>query len=224
MKPVDFTVSQLNSTLTIGADIKLITKRFTHVLSVQSIELGPSFTFRNMYFNQGFIPSSSGHHSASSIGQALISYGIEDTYGKRKVRLQYSLQAGIGANKSKEAYDIVLAPDSYGRQAGDHYIGYLTRYKRSGLGVFLSGKTGISLYNKRNKNTVNLQLFWHQGLKKMAEYSIYYEYGYFSRPEYQRQQQVLIKSKGTVFGVTVGIPIGVWKGKQVSAGKNEASL
>lgn len=68
-------------------------------------------------------------------------------------------------------------------------------------------KGGVDFYNKKNKCFLSLQAFWHQGLIKMAEYTVNYRYGYFSYPEYQRDETVVLKSRGTVYGVTAGVPI-----------------
>lgn len=210
--PSDFKKTVPEFEATIAADVKYKTKHLTHVVSIQSVALGPSFAFSNIYLDKGIVPTFRGHHSASSIDQPILSYGIEkESKGNSRLRFNYSVQAGIGFNKSREAYDSILPPDSYGREDSVGYYYYAIQYKRSGIGIFLTGKAGVSFYNKRNKSFLNLQVFWHQGLKKMAEYAILYEYGYFNYPQYQRSQQVKLKTRGTVFGVMVGVPIRILK-------------
>ena len=210
--PSDFKKGIPEFVVTIGADVKYKTKHLTHVLSVQSIALGPSFSFTNMYLDKRIVPSFGGHRRSESIDHAILSYGLErEGHGNKRLKFNYSVQAGIGFNKSREAYDSILPPDSYGEQIGDHYYHFTIRYNRSGMGIFLLGKAGISFYNKKKKSFLNLQAFWHQGLKKMAEYDIHYQYGYFSYPQYRRDEQVKLKTRGTVFGVTMGVPIRILK-------------
>ena len=65
-----------------------------HVLSIQSIALGPSFAFSNMFLDRGIVPSYSGHHSASSVDHTLLSYGIEKESPKIGcIKFNYSIQA-----------------------------------------------------------------------------------------------------------------------------------
>ena len=207
-EPSDFQKSWPEFAVTYGVDIKYKPKQLLHVLSIQSIALGPSFAFSNMFLDKGIVPSYSGHHSAGSIDHMLISYGIEkESKGWNWIKFNYSIQGGIGTNKSKSAYDSIWPPSSFGMEDGTNYKEYTIRYKRTGVGLFLTGKAGFALYDNRNKSFLNFQAFWHQGLIKSAEFLIRYRYGYYNFPQYQRDQQVVLKTKGTVFGATVGIPI-----------------
>jgi hypothetical protein len=210
--PSDFFPSIPEFEASIGIDIRLKIKRFTHVVSVQITAIGPSFSFRNIFHDKGIIPSSSGHHTASFSGQALIAYGLEwKSRQHNLVRFDYSIQAGIGTNKSKEAYDSIFIPKFYGQEDGTGYKQYSIQYSRTGVGIFLTGKAGLGFYNRKHKQVISIQAFWHQGLKEMARYDIEYKYGYFNYPQYRRSQQVTLRSRGTVFGVTLGVPIRILK-------------
>ena len=207
-KPQDFKFSRSGLSITIGADLKYKLPNYTHVLSIQSIALGTSWSFINMYFNAGIIPASSGHHMETSTDQTLISYGLEkETNNKGRIRGNYGLQLGFGFNKNKEYYDSIFTQHGYGVDYGTGYQEYLIQYKRGSRGLFLTAKAGISLYNKKNNAVVNLQAFLHQGFTKMISFDLMYRYGYYNYPQYQKIERVHFHSTGTVFGATVGVPI-----------------
>lgn len=124
-QPSDFKRGVPEFVVTYGIDIKYHRKHLAHVLSLQSIALGPSFTFTNQYQDKGIVPTYTGHHTASSIDQAILTYGVEK--GSRKnlniigarVKFNYSASGGVGFNKNKEAYDSILPPKEYGMQIGE---------------------------------------------------------------------------------------------------------
>lgn len=211
-KPADFKHNIPVGAVSVGADIRYTRqKHFSYLLSIESIEVGPSFSFHNVFLNQGIVPTISGHFAASSLGHALASYGIqkEKNLGQH-IHLSYSIQAGLAFTKGMQYYDS-SSTESFGMQLGDSYYQYRIQYYRSGAGVFLSGKLGIGLCDKRKRDRIILQLLWHQGLREMEKYRIQYQYGYYSNPQYQRNQLVILRSRGTVFGATVGVPIRLLK-------------
>lgn len=217
--PKDFKQSRPEFEATMGIDIKLRSNKLTHVVGLYNPIVGPSFSFKNMFADKGIIPTFLGHAHSSGPNQIFVSYSLENeskkmrkVFGAIRTKYYYSGGIGVGFNKSKKYYEDVLMPWTYGRQIGDNYYTYTVRYRKEGFGVLIPMRTGINLYNKKNRNFLNLNMFWIQGFKKMAEYSIDYEYGYFTHPEYQRSiKDVRLKSRGTVFGATVGMPINILK-------------
>jgi hypothetical protein len=207
-KSSEFKKSSPEFAALIGADIKFRSQTMVHIVSIDNIALGPSFSFYNTFADRGIIPTTGAHRAASSINHLLLSYGLErESKTKNRLQLFYALQAGIGFNKSQNVYDSVLAPDGFGTEIGTSYMKYTIKYSRVGLGIFLTGKAGITLLNKKKKDILNLYGYWHQGLKRMATYDIRYSYGYYDYPQYQRSDQVRLHSRGTVFGVSLGFPI-----------------
>lgn len=210
-RPSDFRHSIPLAAVSMVGDIKYKIGKLTQVISIQNIEVGPSFSFRNIYLDKGIVPTISGHFAASSLGHALLSYGVESqTRLNKTILFNYGIQAGLGFPRGYEYYDSA-STETFGMQLGDSYYQYRLQYFRSGLGIFLSAKMGIAFYNRRKKCWLDLEAFWHQGLRQMEEYAISYQYGYYSYPQYQRDQQVILKTRGTVFGVTASVPITILK-------------
>lgn len=217
--PEDFKKSRPEFEGAIGVDVKYKSKKLTHVLGLQNPIIGPSFSFRNIYSDKGIIPTFLGYTHSSGPNQIFLSYTLQNEgrkflklIGKTRTKLSYSGGFGIGFNKSKDYYETVLQPYSLGGGGGDNYYRYTIRYNRAGMGMFFPIRAGLNFYNRRKKNFLALQVFWNQGLKKMAEYSIDYDYGYYSYPQYQRSvKDVRLKSRGTTFGCTLGVPIRILK-------------
>lgn len=211
-RPGDFKTSVPELAASIGVDVKYSAKKMTHVLSLQSIALGDGFIFNNIYRKAGIVPSVGGHRSASSSNQALLSYGVErGGRGTSWIQGYYGLQLGLGFNKSKAVFDSTYLPYSYGMELGTSYYEYIIHFKRTGMGAFISLKGGISIYNHKKRQIINIEAFWHQGLLKMVEFDLLYRYGYRDRPQLQKQEQVKFNTRGTVFGVMLGIPIYIQK-------------
>ena len=219
----DFKKSSLEFEGAIGLDVKYKLKRWTHVLSLQNALLGPSFSTRNMYADKGITPTLPGHRHATITPHALLSYALQRESRKlfqftRKIRTSFYYSAGIGVgfNRTKWYYNIALQQYTFSattstNSSPNNYYNLVIDYRRAGIGLFMPVTVGLNFYNKRNKNFLTFQAFWNQGLKKMAEYNIRYRYGYYNYPQYQRQQEVTLKTRGTVFGVTMGVPIRILK-------------
>lgn len=212
--PMDFRASRPNIEGTWGFSVKYKRERLRHILSLQDIVLGSSFSFRNIYLDKGIIPTFQERMHSDGIDVLLFSYNIQKEFnkefiffGKSKLKFIYSGGVGIAFNRSKWFYDIVLPPYSFGQIISTNYFEYHILYNRAGAGVFLIGKAGFNFYNKKGKNFLTLEAFWNQGLKKMEEFSIDYNYGYLNT-QYQRTvKDVKLKSRGTAFGFTLGVPI-----------------
>lgn len=213
--PSDFdgTVPKLNDTW--AFDIKYKPKKFSHIISIESISLGSAFSVRNLYSEARLLPDFLIHKHSDGIDQLLLSYNLQNEsrkflkfIGRNKIKFYYTGGVGIGTNKSKSYYETILKPNSYGFIDDDLYYNHSIRYYRSGIGVFVIGKAGVNFYNKKNKDFLVFEAFWDQGLKQMESFSIDYDYGYFSYPQYQRSiKKIFLKSRGTVFGFRLGVPI-----------------
>ena len=78
--------------------------------------------------------------------------------------------------------------------------------------IFVRGTGGFDFVNKRGKRKLSVNLFYNQGLKDMAHFDIHYRYGYWNDPAKQVDvPKLVLRSRGTVFGLSVGIPITLLK-------------
>jgi len=214
--PEDFKTSLPELGGILGVDILYKSKKYTHNLCFQSTELGNSLGVRNLYANKGIIPYFQQHRSSDAINVFLLAYNLQKEsrkvsklIGKSTFKLFYSAGVGVSFNKTHNFYDKIFSkPHTYGFIDGDHYYNDTVQTYRGGTGFFLIGKAGMNFYTKRRKHILSLEVFWNQGLRKMQEFSIDYDYGYFSYSQYQRTvKDVTLKSNGTVFGFTLGVPI-----------------
>jgi hypothetical protein len=214
--PEDFEKSIPEFELAIGAAIKYKTYKCIHVLSIQNPILGLSFAYKNIFADVGINPTSLRTAYSGGPNLIFVSYSLQDEsrrvfhfIGSTDFKLFFEGGIGAGVNKTRAYYREVLFPKTTEWISDSDYTRHTVQFNHTGsVGVFLPLKLGINFYNNRKKNFLTLQAFWNQGLTKMAEYTIDYEYGYFSYPQYQRSvKNVRIKSRGTVFGCTLGVPI-----------------
>lgn len=75
----------------------------------------------------------------------------------------------------------------------------------------ISLKGGVSICNRKKRPVINVQAFWHLGILKMVEFDLRYRYGYYDKPQFQKEEQVKFSTRGTVFGVMLGIPLYIVK-------------
>lgn len=212
--PADFKASSMAMATTFGLSIKYVTNKLHYVLSIQSVSLGPSFIYSNIFLNKGIVPSFQSHHYSTYSNYALIGYGIElKKKLSSKIIATYHLQSGIGINRGKEYYDNVMPRRIYRSEFVSGYEQYSIAFYRKGLGVFLTGKTGISFINKKGNESLKMIAFFNKGLLKMARYEIDYSYGYYDFPEYTRKQHVNLASTGTGFGLSLAVPIRILRSK-----------
>lgn len=213
--PEDFIKSapELNGTWALS--IKYKKANLSHVFRVQSVILGSSYAVKNLYSDKKLLPDFQVHRHSDGLDNYLLTYNLQTEtrnfytfIGRGKIKFYYSGGAGIGSNKSKSYYKERAIPQRYGYTFNDLYYNERIAFLRAGIGVFLTAEGGINFYNKKSKNFLTFQAFWYQGLKRMEDFSIDYNYGYFSYPQYQRSiKDVHLKSRGTVFGFTLGVPI-----------------
>ncbi len=225
--PADFSHFHLPPGPTLGADVTFQIYSKKHTVSVQYLDIGYNYTYTNMYLYDMLFKESS-HHMSSSLSASiphflftyyLVNGRLDDGKKKRSLYLKYMAGPGISFNRSPNYYlgsgmnldeSGWIGIDTSGRKVD--YIYSVIRTKRGGVGLFLSGRVGIELMNKKGLSWLSLYTYWHQGFTKMQQYDIEYEYGYFNFPEYQRpRQKVRLKSNGTSFGMVVGVPIRIIK-------------
>jgi hypothetical protein len=221
LHPDDFlpSVPELNGTL--GFDIKYKKRNISHVVGFQVVTLGSSYGVNNMFADKGILPYFVTHKHSDGIDNFLINYNLEIESKKTihlskrmKAKLFYSAGGGIGTNKSESYYREYMTPLTYSSRYDDLYYADKISFKRAGVGVFLNFKAGVSLYNRKKKEFLRFHGFYAQGLKKMEDFTVDYEYGYTSYPQYQRNiKGIHLKSRGSVFGLLIGIPIRIINGE-----------
>lgn len=203
-----------------GIDVIYRAKKMTHKISLEQAALGMNFQIINKFLappNNGL-----GLDNATfgrGIDHLIFGYALQKE-GKHekgflfhsRIRFNYSLGLGVSLNRSKAYYKDAYPKSEGGFQGTSTYIGYEAIHYRDGFGVFLKGTGGFDFINKKGKRKLCLNVFYNQGLKDMVHYDIHYQYGYFNDPSRQVDvPHLILRSRGTTFGFSVGIPIALKK-------------
>jgi hypothetical protein len=131
---------------------------------------------------------------------------------KSKIIFNYSIGAGYIFPRSKNYWNNTYSRSEDGWVDPYTYITYEAIHYRDGFGIFLKAGAGFSIVNKKKKELICFNLFYNQGLKQMAHFDIHYKYGFWNDP--QKQVDVssqILRSRGTTFGFSVGVPITIKK-------------
>lgn len=201
-----------------GVDILYTRKKFNHKFSVEQVPFEKYFKLVNKFMLPPNAEQLLGHvHEkyATAIDHFIFSYALQKE-GKKdkgflfrsKIRFNYSGGMGISLNRSRSFYNTTYPVSSGGRSNPYTYMAYNAVHYRHGFGLFLRGTAGLHFVGKNGRRKLALNVFYNQGLKDMAHFDIHYRYGYWNDPAKQVDvpNQVL-RSRGTVFGFSLGIPI-----------------
>lgn len=204
-----------------GVDIIFKHKKTSHKFSIEQVPFEKYFKLTNKFIvppNQGL--GFSIHKYGTAIDHFIFSYALQKE-GKREkgflfhssIRFNYSAGIGVSLNRSKAFYKEIYPNSSGGWASNVTYSAYEAIHHRKGFGLFLRSTGGFDFINKRKNNRwLRINLFYDQGLKDMVHFDIHYIYGYFNDPSRQVDvpKQVL-KSRGTTFGLSIGVPIKILK-------------
>ena len=203
-----------------GVDLFYKTTSINHKISVEQVPFEKYFKIINKFLlppntGLGFVRINFG----TAIDHFIFSYALQKQ-GKKEngflfhssIKFNYSLGLGVSFNRSKKYYQDRYAKSEGGFQSPSTYVAYEAFHYRDGFGIFLRGTGGFDLINKKGKRKLCFNVFYNQGLKDMAHFDVYYQYGYFNDP--QRQVDVpkqVLRSRGTTFGFSMGVPITIKK-------------
>jgi hypothetical protein len=129
-----------------------------------------------------------------------------------KIIFNYSLGLGYLFNRSKYYWRNYNATSKDGAADPYTYMGYEAIHYHDGDGIYLKAGIGFNLVNKKKRRLICFHLCYDQGLRQMAHYDIHYKYGFWNDP--QKQVEVpsqILRSRGTTFSFTIGIPITIKK-------------
>lgn len=199
----------------------ILHKKLSHVFGLEQSALGNSYKVTSKFFYPPYPPLLGVTEGMLFIefNHLILSYGVQFD-GKRpkgflfKSKIRFNWYAGLGYsfNRSKRLYQEQYKYSSTGVSVLDSYIFQEAYHYRDGFGVFLKGQGGFDFLNKKGKKIVTVNLYFNQGLKTMVHYIIHYKYGFFNDPQKQIEVfDVNMKSKGTTFGISFGVPITILK-------------
>lgn len=201
-----------------GIDLIYRRKKVNHKISVEQVPFEKYFKLVNKYMlppNTEQLLGSVRIKFGTAIDHFIFSYALQKE-GKlekgflfhSKIRFHYSVGIGVSFNRSKEYYRDYYSNSSDGRSNPYTYMAYEAVHYRDGLGLFVKGTGGFDLVNNKGKRKLSINLFHNQGLKDMAKFDIHYQYGYWNDPAKQVDvPHQILRSRGTIFGFSVGIPI-----------------
>ena len=117
-----------------------------------------------------------------------------------------------GYYKNKPGASYVFSQSNW-----DNNYSFIEIFTQSkGVGYFLKLKGGFAFHNKKGLETILLELFYNQGLKKMQEHTVNYRYYYTPVPGSGNSGSgIRFNNKGTTFGGTLGFPVYFFKNKKV---------
>lgn len=215
-------------------DLNYKPKKIIYSLSVKNSLVGHGFIVKNLYTknidsNLLGIPAVF-YGTGLDIVQVNLAAAVESKkykpfVGKATVKFQLKAGIGIGFNLSKAYYardDIKY--ESWGSNSANDinkYESFVTRGQSKNYLISLAG--AVSFYNKNKKRSVlSIEAYYDFGLRKMISYVTNYEYGRFLQPvtqpiayidptKYTKVVQHKSFSRGSNFGVKIGIPITIIK-------------
>lgn len=218
----EFKPSVARINLSWGVDIIYRRKKVNHKFSVEQMPFEKYFKLVNKYMLPPNTEQLLGHvriNFGTAIDHFIFSYALQKEGKKEKgflfdskIRFNYSAGVGVSFNRSKVYYRNLYANSSDGASNQYTYMAYDAVHYRDGFGLFVRGTGGFDFVNKRGKRKLSVNLFYNQGLKDMAHFDIHYRYGYWNDPAKQVDvPKLVLRSRGTVFGLSVGIPITLLK-------------
>jgi hypothetical protein len=218
----DFHVPRPKSSEIPGFTLGYVTPLFTHKIAIQKIALGINFLVQT--YEGADHKYTGAYPHLTAFKHYLVSYSVQKEAENRKrfignswSKFKYSLGAGIGTNKSKSYYKEAFFRNHFS-MIGYHgdFFGYNYSVKSDGPGIFLMPEAGMVLFNKKGNRMMDFDLFYYQGLKNMATYNVHYYYGN-SIDNINVQNDLKVKTNGTVFGLKVGLPIGFGRSSTTEA-------
>ena len=211
-KPADLTSPVPKLAPIVGFQICYPAKHFTHRIGFQWAQSGVSFSFRNKFSSDTSLGFRKQTVSAS-VSNYIINYSILKEFKKihlfvgRSTMRYYAAIGGGGAGKGSEYWKFFnIRTEAYGQ-----YWGSFTREFDVGPSLFATADAGIHFYNKKKKKIVSLNVFYYKGITQTKKFEVNYYYGYFNDPNRQVSENVTLRTRGTVFGFNLGVPITIIK-------------
>lgn len=201
-----------------GVDMIYHGKKVNHKFSIEQVPFEKYFKLVNKFMLPPNPEQLLGHvriNFGTTIDHFIFSYTLQKEGKKPKgfllhsrIRFNYSSGVGISFNRSKNYYQTIYANSSDGSSNTHTYMAYDAVHFRDDFGLFLRGTGGFDFVNKKGKRKLSLNAFYNQGLKDMAHFDIHYRYGYWNDPSKRVDvPHQILRSRGTTFGLSIGVPI-----------------
>ena len=205
-------------------NVKYKTKKLIFSLSLKQSVLGTSFKVRNIYVHDTILGIRLLTH-ADGIDQLHATASVEKEtnrfyhfVGNSLFKINFKAGFGIGFNRTQSYYKEQYSYNSYGMADPWSFIVYEQTIKRKGIGYYLSPGIGLDFYNKKKRKILFTELYYDFGLKKMTEFNMNYEYAKYLYPtqnidpnQYTRVLNYKVFTRGSTFGLKIGIPIKILK-------------
>lgn len=206
-----------------GADIIYQHKKGVHKISIEQVPFDKYFKLINKFIQPPNTDNLLGHvriNFGTGIDHFILSYAFQLEGKKEKgflfnsrIRFNYSAGAGVSLNRSKNYWANIYSNSADGWTNPHTYMAYEAEHSRKGAGIFIRTSGGFNFISKKTgRRKLAVELFYNQGLKDMAHYDIHYRYGYWNDPNKQVDvPHQILRSRGTTFGFSVGVPIVIIK-------------
>lgn len=203
-----------------GADIIYETNRFKHVLNFSSMPFG--ITFKGTVIREGTNLSSIIFSNSSFQRHLLVGYqffvktALSKPTAKRSLEFYYGAGFGIGFNRSKEFYtkNYININDGLRNGFDNHFYTYTYDAFRKSTAIFVMPEAGFTLYNKKKKPVINASFYYNIGLTEMSEFKIDLRYGNLNSSTYNFTEKQNLRTKGSVYGFKIGVPIKIFTFKK----------
>lgn len=211
-KPADLTSPVPKLVQILGLQICYPAKQFTHRVGFQWASSGYSYSFKNRYATDTSIGFHK-HIASGSVSNYIINYSILKEFKRfhlfvGKSTMRYYAAIGVGGAGKGPEYWLFFNP--YTEGFGQYWGTKMKEYD-VGPSLFATGDAGIHFYNKNKKHIITLNLFYYKGFTQTKKFELNYYYGYFNNPDRQVSENVTLRTRGTIFGFTLGVPITIIK-------------
>ncbi len=196
-----------------GVDFIYKKNSLKQVLSFSSTPFGMSFKGKINKEGTNEVISTFIYSSAQrqfTLGYQLFKETSISSYTRKyKLAFFYGAGIGIGFNRKREFYEknssnVNLAWPSF-PQSGIEINGKYSAYRKN-IGVYVMPEAGFTLHNKKNKPLLNLSLYYYLGLTPISSFDVNIRYTRSNTsPVFQENQ--LLKTRGGIFGLKLGVPL-----------------
>jgi hypothetical protein len=215
-----------NLKVALGLEIFYKPKNTLFSLLVKRSNIGYGFKLRNNHISdtsRGYITASeTGSIEQYQINISAIkeSQKFKPFVGKTTIKFNLKAGVGIGFNRSQMYYDSSFYKEGLAIYNDWSFIKYETTISKKYIGYYISTSAGMMIYNKKKKKILSVDAYYDFGLRKMAAFSTNFHYGrgrfvnqnfYIDAANSTKQDNFITFTRGSTFGVSLGIPITIKK-------------
>ena len=201
--------------VTVGGELQFRSKKFTHISSIISSSVGPTYQFNNEYAKTGGLGDYLTQILKIVTDHVICSYLLQKEAVKQNqfnkcsfLSFHYAAGLGLNLNRTKEHYLESVQPVWLGyyfqNANGVNEYEWETEVatQSRGVGIFGTLRAGFDINGRKHKRITVIDMFWNQGFKTMQEYTIRYRYQN-NIPSLASHEvtNLKLRSKGANFGL-----------------------